>query len=129
MPQFVLLYHECISGVPRATHWDLMLQENGVLRTWVLNDLQAVLAGMPVPVEEIPPHRLDYLEIEGPLTGNRGSVARVDRGMIERMEATDLRIAVQVCGQRIRGTFELTRSSRMSALWQLSFLIAEGAAP
>ena len=128
MPQFVLLYHECPSGVPRASHWDLMLEEQGVLRTWVLDDLQAFVAGERVPVEEIRPHRPEYLDIEGPLSGNRGSVTRMDRGTIEQFEATELRITARVSGQRIRGTLELTRTSRTSPLWQLSLLTPEGAA-
>jgi hypothetical protein len=100
-----------------------MLEENGGLRTWVLDDLQSALAGKPMPVEEIQPHRLDYLEIEGPLSGNRGSVTRVDRGTIEQFDATDLRIAVRVSGQWIRGTLELTRTSAASHGWQLSFAL------
>jgi hypothetical protein len=135
MAEFVLLLHECPSGVPRATHWDLMLQVGGVLRTWVLHALPAAWKNSPVDAEppagsrdrmdvvaaeEIQSHRLDYLSLEGPLSGDRGSVVRVDRGRYELLEAAECRVRLRLSGERIRGVLELTRPTANTAQWQLS---------
>jgi hypothetical protein len=127
MSRFVLLYHDCPLGVPRASHWDLMLEEKGVLRTWVLAEGQAAWSQNAIPVEEIQPHRLDYLEIEGPLSEERGTITRIDRGTLVPHEIGDLRICAQLSGRQIRGTLELTRRSPTSPWWCLSFSAAEGA--
>src|SRR4051794_23553598 len=63
MPRFVLLRHETPAGSERPTHFDLMLEHNGVLRTWALSGLPA--AGEPLLAEQLPDHRLAYLDYEG----------------------------------------------------------------
>lgn len=139
MPQFVLLLHECPSGVPRGTHFDLMLHVGDVLRTWVLYQLpeawSALLSGAPAVAirtdaagasmaEEIQPHRLDYLTLEGPLSGNRGSVRRLDRGTYDADDVSDRRIRVRLAGERIRGLLEMTRPDADTPYWHVSFLTA-----
>src|SRR5262245_44157065 len=72
MPRFVILEHDPL------LHWDLMLERDGVLRTWRLaespGDSTAVAAGVSFD------HRLVYLDYEGPISGNRGVVRQWDRG-------------------------------------------------
>src|SRR5436190_3749443 len=98
MPRFVLLYHDCPPTYERTSHWDLMLESGDVLRTWALErlprDWRAVrsitsavhpncplLAGENIVAAlQLRDHRRDYLELEGPLTGDRGTVMRVAVG-------------------------------------------------
>lgn len=98
MPRFVLLYHDCPSNYERASHWDFMLESGDVLRTWALerlpHDWQAAFtrtsavhpncpslaADNTVAAVQLGDHRRDYLELEGLLSGNRGTVMRVAAG-------------------------------------------------
>ena len=81
MPRFVILRHEGRDPEQPSVHWDLMLESGGILRTWALAALPA--AGEPITAEQLPDHRLHYLDYEGPLSGNRGSVTRWDHGSFE----------------------------------------------
>ena len=98
MPRFVLLYHDCPPNYERASHWDFMLESGDVLRTWALErlprDWQAAHSRTVGAYPNCPPlspdntvaamqlgdHRRDYLELEGPLSGDRGTVMRVAAG-------------------------------------------------
>ena len=98
MPRFVLLYHDCPPNYERPSHWDFMLESGGVLRTWALEQLprdwetahartSAIHPGCPlialgnaVTAVRLRDHRREYLEIEGPLSGDRGCVMRVAAG-------------------------------------------------
>jgi hypothetical protein len=79
------------------------------LRTWAIElppdsaTAQAALA--------LPDHRREYLTYEGPVSGNRGNVARWDEGTYEILpppsEAPDA-FVVRVTGQRLRGIVTIT---------------------
>ena len=124
MPRFVLLYHECPSNVPRPSHWDFMLEQDCALRTWVLSELPLAwrTAGESdcVSAEEIQPHRLDYLDLEGPLTGGRGRVSRIERGTFEVIESSEVHLRVRLSGRRISGMAELRRSDASTTQWRLA---------
>ncbi len=103
MPRFVLLYHECPSDYARASHWDLMLEAGESLRTWALYELPndwraahsytatlvssctAASAENNVGAEPLGDHRRDYLEYEGPVSGQRGRVTRIDAGSYQTL--------------------------------------------
>ncbi len=121
MPRFVLLRHECPppSKKPKhekPSHWDFMLESGGVLRTWELRELPAAWAELlgktststTVAAVPLPDHRLDYLDYEGPLSGDRGSVRRCDRGTYELLEETPDHLLVQLEGELLGGTAHLT---------------------
>ena len=71
--RFVILEHD-----HPFLHWDLLLEDGDVLKSWRL--LQAPETGVSVPAEHLPDHRLMYLDYEGPVSGNRGTVTRVAGG-------------------------------------------------
>lgn len=83
-------------------HWDLMLEDGEILRTWRL--LAPPAPGATVVAEASFDHRRVYLEYEGPLSGNRGTVVRWESGTFAWLERTDCRIIVRLDGQRLRGT-------------------------
>lgn len=93
MPRYVILTHD-----HPFPHWDLMLEQNGRLRTWRLLSEPAI--GSVVPAEPLPDHRLDYLTYEGPVSGGRGTVARWDAGEYAIRPATDVRLGILLRGQR-----------------------------
>jgi hypothetical protein len=76
MPRYVVLAHDW-----PTPHFDLLLEADGVLKAWRLSGMPA--AGAAVPGEPIADHRLLYLDYEGPISGDRGSVRRVAAGTVE----------------------------------------------
>ena len=80
MPRFVVLQHDW----PQL-HWDLMLENGANLRTWRLS--QAPHPRHPISLVSLPPHRSVYLDYEGPVSGNRGSVLRVLGGTYQAIPA------------------------------------------
>lgn len=101
MPRFVILTHD-----HPFPHWDFMLEQADSLRTWRLRG-QPDVPG-PIPAEPLSDHRLEYLDYEGPISGNRGTVCRWDAGdyvfVDEPSEAPPGRIVVRLTGERLRGT-------------------------
>jgi hypothetical protein len=102
MPRFVLLYHECPPSLGKPSHWDLMLERDGVLLTWNLSQLPAAWVGAAetIVATRIADHRIAYLDYEGPVSGDRGTVTRVDQGEYEVLSETDDAINVRLRGER-----------------------------
>jgi hypothetical protein len=137
MAKFVLLYHECPPDFNRPSHCDLMLEVAGTLRTWAIAALPCAwraTAGLPsstdataadsVAATQLLDHRLAYLDYEGPVSGERGQVRRLDAGtFVSVKESTDEWI-VELTGQRIRGQLKLARVAGESTQWQLTILPA-----
>jgi hypothetical protein len=73
--RYVVLRHEGIDD----PHFDLMFEtkRGSALATWRSPKWPV---DRETPIEKIGDHRPAYLEHEGPLTGNRGSVRRVTGG-------------------------------------------------
>lgn len=102
MPRFVILEHRW-NGV----HWDLMLEAGDVLRTWAID--RALAPGADLPARRLPDHRLAYLDYEGPVSGDRGTVRRVDQGSYEvRVWRPDL-VRVHLDGAQLAGEAELRK--------------------
>ena len=117
---FVLLRHETSAGV----HWDLMLDTGSALATWQLGEdpteltrgAEADMEG--IPARRLPEHRRAYLEYEGPVSGNRGQVTRVDRGTCSFVRDEPQSCVVTLAGTLLTGTFELKVEATDSNLWR-----------
>lgn len=101
MPRYVILEHD-----HPARHWDFMLESGEVLRTWRL--AEPPRPGGAVAAEPSFDHRLAYLDYEGPVGGNRGTVTRWDAGTFSR-EGAEEGIAVRLEGVRLRGRARVER--------------------
>ena len=120
--RFVLLRHECPEGFSKPSHWDFMLEAEGVLLTWELCQLPAAWStalGLEtqeypstVPAARLADHRLDYLQYEGPLSGDRGSVRRVACGTYEVREENAQRLIVELQGSLLRGSVTIAQKER-----------------
>jgi len=80
MPRFVILWHHW-PACPRTTlpfHWDLMFESAGRLATWGLESVD--FTHLTAPATQLPDHRLEYLDYQGAISGDRGSVSRVVSG-------------------------------------------------
>ena len=95
--QFVILEHD-----HPVLHWDFMLEREGALKTWRLSDEPA--SGRKVRAEPIADHRIEYLDYEGPVSGNRGSVKRWDKATYRLEASTGGTLTVRLEGSRLIGT-------------------------
>ena len=133
MPRFVILFHECPPDSPRSSHFDLMLESDGALRTWAITALPCAwraAAGLPsstdataaesVAATQISDHRLAYLDYEGPVSGERGQVRRLDAGTFVSIKESTDEWLVELTGQRIRGRVTLQRTQESNSQWKLT---------
>jgi hypothetical protein len=109
MPRFVILLHELPAGADRRTHWDLMLEADGVLRTWALAEEPAL--GRSIAAEPLADHRLAYLTYEGEVSGNRGRVTRWDSGEYEVLAEAADRLEIRLAGGRLAGVAVLSQQA------------------
>jgi hypothetical protein len=124
MPRFVVLRHEMPQSSSRAgVHWDLMLEHEDRLRTWALAAEPA--SESDIVAEALPDHRMEYLQYEGPISGDRGEVRRWDEGTYELRAETADELVLKLSGKRLTGTVELKRRSGSEQTW--SFLLREQA--
>ena len=120
MPRYVILLHEMPANSDRPTHFDLMLEENGVLRSWAMDRMPA--PDELVSAQQLDDHRLAYLDFEGQVSGNRGRVSRVAAGMYELTDESKVEITVRLHGEKLSGELSLTREDDSAHLWRVSFV-------
>ena len=122
MPRFVLLHHQLPPESDRPSHWDLMLERDntGQLATWALDELPQ--PHRDIAAVRLDDHRADYLHYEGPVSGNRGTVARVDAGMYQITSKSDTLWKLHLHGERFRGNFTLVQSLADRPTWTLTWL-------
>lgn len=105
--QFVLLHHILSDG----EHWDLMLDLGDKLATWQLleNPIPSIRQGAlgGLPAHRIDDHRRAYLDLEGPVSGDRGHVKRVDQGVYTLIEQRLSCWIVQLEGVLLTGAYRL----------------------
>ena len=106
--RFVILHHRLDHG----EHWDLMLEQGDVLLTWQLLRDPTFPDNFPIPARRIGDHRKAYLDYEGPLSGNRGTVRRVDSGTVEFEANTPRCCRFVLSGNRLRGAFLLQQQTQ-----------------
>ena len=101
--QFVILQHVMKDG----EHWDLMLETKDALATWQLREHPTQLgAGVSsIATKRIGDHRKAYLEYEGPVSGGRGTVTRVDSGTWRLIESDEHAWRIELDGRILRGHY------------------------
>jgi hypothetical protein len=100
--RFVIQEHRTSEG----THWDLMLERAGALKTWSLESEPPDTGPFEIRAIQHFDHRLLYLDFEGEISGGRGSVRIHDGGAFEA-EWSGERVRLKLFGQRLFGEFEL----------------------
>ena len=81
MHRFVILHHQ----LPADEHWDVMLETDSTLITWSIQPQSLTGSPFVCPATRLPDHRKHYLDYEGEITGNRGTVSRIDTGTYQQL--------------------------------------------
>jgi DNA polymerase Ligase (LigD) len=116
MPRFVVLQHDH----PERLHWDFMLDQGESLATWALP--MPPTLGHVLQAQLLADHRRDYLDYEGPVSGDRGTVVRWDEGEFEWVERSVDCVVVDLRGGKIAGRvrLEATGDTPTAFRWRLS---------
>ncbi len=102
--RFVLLEHRT-----DPHHFDLMLEHEEALWTWSCYRHHMPQSVSTISFERLQDHRKAYLTYEGPVSGGRGTVRKVDTGTYRLDERNPGRcLAGQFFGQTWAFSFELT---------------------
>ncbi len=121
MPRFAILTHDHPS-----LHWDFLLEQGESCLTWRL--LKEPDSPGEIPAEAIADHRLMYLDYEGPVSGDRGTVTQWDAGTLEWLSPTEPPASnvghceVRLTGHRFSGTARLGRCENEALAW--TFVLA-----
>lgn len=112
MQQYVILRHD-----HPELHWDLMLEQEGVLKTWrlpVAPEIDPATDDTTIDLiaEALPDHRIAYLEYEGPVSENRGEVKRWDRGSMTILEYADDTLVALLTGEELAGRVTLKKTDQ-----------------
>ena len=97
-------------------------QAGEVLRTWALE--AEPFSSPQIAAQQLPDHRLAYLDYEGPVSGDRGTVTRWDAGEYRLEHDAQDEIKLVLRGGRLSGLLTLARHSRESHSWRVSFFAA-----
>jgi hypothetical protein len=118
MPRFTILEHDN----PRGKHWDLMLEMGESLKTWAL--AVAPASNVEILCQSLPDHRLVYLDFEGPLAGDRGSVTRWDSGTFQFQQQGDTEYVVELSGDKLHGRAMLNKMPDDPSRWRFLLTVS-----
>ena len=118
--RFSIAKHEMPANSSRHSHFDLFLESEGTLMTWELTSLLTTQNNQVV--RRLANHRLVYLDFQGPLSDDRGTVKLVDTGSLEWVTLESERLISRINGQTTDGILTLTsEGSSINDVWNLTF--------
>ena len=97
--RFVVLEHRW-NGV----HWDFLIEDGQTLRTWAIDE--PIVADRVLPARSLAPHRRFYLDHEGAVSGNRGTVHQWEVGSARVEIWSDWAIRLKVEGAQLVGVVD-----------------------
>ena len=103
--RFVILHHIA----PGGEHWDFMIEQEDHLATWQMAREPTDRQAFPIECVRINDHRKRYLDYEGPISGGRGVVTRVDQGTYGCLFVDESTWVLHLQGRRLQGEFRLLR--------------------
>lgn len=118
--RFVILEHTGTASYKPGVHWDLLCEAGETLRAWEFPE------PMTVPrqrVVELPPHRRAYLDYEGPISGDRGTVRRVAAGTYDVLQESQTEWSIRLHGEALQGELRLTQDRPELPDWNAVFAI------
>jgi len=104
VPRFAISHHQ---GAPDGDHYDLFLEDDLTLKTWRVAK-PSFTESQTAKVSQ--DHRLQYLDFEGSVSGQRGTVTIFDRGLYTVDAWVDRHIQVAVAGSKLKTRLRLDRT-------------------
>ena len=117
--RYVILRHDPPAGSGEHVHWDLMLDNGTTLWTWSMEAMPET--GKPVAAQRIADHRRVYLDYEGPVSRNRGTVVRQESGQYTILNDQETSLQVQMKSPNRSGVLQLTRDGNEPTRWLAVF--------
>ena len=117
MLNFVIQKHTK-QGEP--THWDLMLEQDNVLKTYRLNLPPEDIAQNPAAAAAINDHQKRFLTYEGPVNKGLGQVKIADKGTYKSLKQTKDQWDLILHGQILKGTYQLIQAPNQT--WSFKIL-------
>jgi len=99
----------------RRLHYDLRLERDGVLESWAVPKGPSMEVGAKRLAIHVEDHPLDYGDFEGTIPKNEyggGTVMLWDRGSWREIRRRDGLIDFELAGQKLHGTWSLTRMGK-----------------
>jgi DNA ligase D-like protein (predicted 3'-phosphoesterase) len=98
----------------RATHlhWDLRLQEGGVLKSWAVPKEPPVELGVKRLAVQVEDHPLEYASFKGTIPAGQfgaGTVEIWDSGTYRVLETTPAKLWIEISGTRLVGPYVLLK--------------------
>jgi DNA ligase D-like protein (predicted 3'-phosphoesterase) len=93
-------------------HFDLRLEEGGVLRSWAVPKVPVNKEGVKRLAVQVEDHPLGYEKFEGRIPEpeyGAGTVEIWDRGTYRPLESSPGKLVVEISGRRLGGRFALIR--------------------
>ncbi len=97
-------------------HWDFLLEHGDHALSWRL--LRKPCVDEPIAADLLLPHRLLYLDYEGSVSNDRGTVKRIDHGTFE-IKATELDFVILLDGLPWANQASLSHAGNR-AFWRFS---------
>lgn len=124
--RYVVLFHDWgkVPGAAppgRGDHFDWMFEADTGLRTWATDERLSLDEAATAAAIELPLHRAAYLEYEGPISGNRGSVRRMERGTFRVLLESADRFEIEVEGDRVGHLLVRRDHLTERSLWRIEF--------
>ena len=114
--RFVILEHTGSAAYKPGVHWDLLCEEGETLRAWEFPE--SPFAVPRQTVKALPPHRLIYLDYQGPISGDRGTVRRVAAGTFELLSESPTEWIALLHGEAIQAQLRLSCHSPGEMKWE-----------
>jgi DNA polymerase Ligase (LigD) len=96
-----------------------MIEVGDSLRTWALAEEPA--EERSIAADSLPQHRLAYLEYEGAISAERGTVTQWDRGTYRTLGDSSNLLILNLVGARLRGQVLLSRQKDSPDHWTFRF--------
>ncbi|MGB8952369.1 MAG: DNA polymerase ligase N-terminal domain-containing protein [Candidatus Aminicenantales bacterium] len=89
-------------------HYDLRLEEGGVLKSWAIPKTPPILEGVKRLAVQVEDHPLGYENFEGTIPEGEygaGTVAIWDKGSYTPLEKTREKRIIEIKGQKLKGSY------------------------
>ncbi len=117
----MILEHTGTASYKPGVHWDLLCEEGETLRAWEFSEPMTILRQK---VKALPAHRRAYLDFEGLISGDRGSVRRVAEGTYKLLSESATEWVVRLNGTTILGELHLARETPEEPSWEATFCLS-----